>query len=94
MARRFTKMAKLSNKDIKMMDIEVKQKIADELQGLRQAVEDMRDLTYNVLSDNDVIDDSYLPDYMKMPDLSFMNVNVNVNKGRTSNGQRQAKGRR
>ena len=87
-------MAKLSNKDIKMMDIEVKQKIADELQGLRQAVEDMRDLTYNVLSDNDVIDDSYLPDYMKMPDLSFMNVNVNVNKGRTSNGQRQAKGRR
>lgn len=94
MARRFTKMAKLSNKDIKMIDIEVKQKIADELQGLRQAVEDMRDLTYNVLSDNDVIDDSYLPDYMKMPDLSFMNVNVNVNKGRTSNGQRQAKGRR
>lgn len=94
MARRFTKMAKLSNKDIKMMGIEVKQKIADELQGLRQAVEDMRDLTYNVLSDNDVIDDSYLPDYMKMPDLSFMNVNVNVNKGRTSNGQRQAKGRR
>lgn len=87
-------MAKLSNKDIKMMGIEVKQKIADELQGLRQAVEDMRDLTYNVLSDNDVIDDSYLPDYMKMPDLSFMNVNVNVNKGRTSNGQRQAKGRR
>lgn len=87
-------MAKLSNKDIKMIDIEVKQKIADELQGLRQAVEDMRDLTYNVLSDNDVIDDSYLPDYMKMPDLSFMNVNVNVNKGRTSNGQRQAKGRR
>lgn len=87
-------MAKLSNKDLKMMDVEVKQKIADELQGLRQAVEDMRDLTYNVLSDNDVIDDSYLPDYMKMPDLSFMNVNVNVNKGRTSNGQRQAKGRR
>ena len=63
-------MAKLSNKDIKMMDVEAKQKIADELQGLRQAVEDMRDLTYNVLSDNDVIDDSYLPDYMKMPDLS------------------------
>lgn len=87
-------MSKLSNKDIKMMDVEVKQKIADELQGLRQAVEDMRDLTYNVLSDNDVIDDSYMPDYMKMPDLSFMNVNVNVNKGRTSNGQRQAKGRR
>lgn len=87
-------MAKLSNKDLKMMDIEAKQKIADELQGLRQAVEDMRDLTYNVLSDNDVIDDSYLPDYMKMPDLSFMNVNVNVNKGRTSDGQRQAKGRR
>ena len=94
MARIFTKMAKLSNKDLKMMDIEAKQKIADELQGLRQAVEDMRDLTYNVLSDNDVIDDSYLPDYMKMPDLSFMNVNVNVNKGRTSDGQRQAKGRR
>ena len=87
-------MAKLSNKDLKIMDVEVKQKIADELQGLRQAVEDMRDLTYNVLSDNDVIDDSYMPDYMKMPDLSFMNVNVNVNKGRTSNGQRQAKGRR
>lgn len=87
-------MAKLSNKDIKMMDIEVKQKIADELQGLRQAVEDMRDLTYNVLSDNDVIDDSYLPDYMKMPDLSFMNVNVNVNKRKVSDGQRKTKGRR
>lgn len=87
-------MAKLSNKDIKMMDIEVKQKIADELQGLRQAVEDMRDLTYNVLSDNDVIDDSYLPDYMQMPDLSFMNLTVNVNKRKVSDGQRKTKSRR
>lgn len=87
-------MAKLSNKDIKMMDVEVKQKIADELQGLRQAVEDMRDLTYNVLSDNDVIDDSYLPDYMKMPDLSFMNLTVNVNKRKVSDGQRKTKSRR
>ena len=87
-------MAKLSNKDIKMMDVEVKQKIADELQGLRQAVEDMRDLTYNVLSDNDVIDDSYLPDYMKMPDISFMNVNVNVNNRKVSDGQRKTKSRR
>lgn len=87
-------MTKLSNKDLKMMDIEVKQKIADELQGLRQAVEDMRDLSYNVLSDNDVIDDSYLPDYMQMPDLSFMNIKVNVNKRKGNNGQRQAKGRR
>lgn len=87
-------MAKLSNKDIKMMDVEVKQKIADELQGLRQAVEDMRDLTYNVLSDNDVIDDSHLPDYMKMPDLSFMNLTVNVNKRKVSDGQRKTKSRR
>ena len=76
------------------MDVEVKQKIADELQGLRQAVEDMRDLTYNVLSDNDVIDDSYLPDYMKMPDISFMNVNVNVNNRKVSDGQRKTKSRR
>jgi len=85
-------MAKLSKKELKMIDVEAKQKIADELQGLRQAIEDLRDLTYNVLADNGVIDDSYLPDYMKMPDLSFMNANVN--KGGDSDGQRQAKGRR
>ena len=85
-------MAKLSKKELKMIDVEAKQKIADELQGLRQAIEDLRDLTYNVLADNGVIDDSYLPDYMKMPDLSFMNVNVN--KGGNSDGQRKAKGSR
>lgn len=85
-------MANLSKKELKMIDLDAKQKIADELQGLRQAIEDLRDLTYNVLADNGVIDDSYLPDYMKMPDLSFMNANVN--KGGASDGQRQAKGRR
>lgn len=85
-------MANLSKKELKMIDLDAKQKIADELQGLRQAIEDLRDLTYNVLADNGVIDDSYLPEYMKMPDLSFMNANVN--KGGASDGQRQAKGRR
>lgn len=85
-------MANLSKKELKMIDLDAKQKIADELQGLRQAIEDLRDLTYNVLADNGVIDDSYLPEYMKMPDLSFMNANVN--KGGTSDGQRKAKGSR
>lgn len=60
--------------------VEALNEIAQELKSIRMSIDEMKELAYNILADNDVIDESYLPDYMQMPDLSFLNIIVDVNK--------------
>lgn len=60
--------------------VEALNEIAQELKSIRMSIDEMKELAYNILVDNDVIDESYLPDYMQMPDLSFLNIIVDVNK--------------
>lgn len=60
--------------------VEALNEIAQELRSIRMSIDEMKELAYNILVDNDVIDESYLPDYMQMPDLSFLNIIVDVNK--------------
>lgn len=60
--------------------VEALNEIAQELKSIRMSIDEMKELAYNIMVDNDVIDESYLPDYMQMPDLSFLNIIVDVNK--------------
>lgn len=60
--------------------VEALNEIAQELKSIRMSIDEMKELAYNILVDNDVIDESYLPDYMQMPDLSFLSIIVDVNK--------------
>lgn len=60
--------------------VEALNEIAQELKSIRMSIDEMKELAYNIMVDNDVIDESYLPDYMQMPDLSFLNIIIDVNK--------------
>lgn len=67
-------------KALEQAKVEALREIAEELKSIRQSIDEMKELAYNVMIDNDIIDDTYLPDYMQMPDLSFLNIIVDVNK--------------
>ena len=67
-------------KSLEHAKIEALREIAEELKSIRQSIDEMKELAYNVMIDNDIIDDTYLPDYMQMPDLSFLNISIDVNK--------------
>lgn len=67
-------------KALEQAKVEALREIAEELKSIRQSIDEMKELAYNIMVDNDVIDESYLPDYMQMPDLSFLNIIVDVNK--------------
>ena len=67
-------------KSLEQAKVEALREIAEELKSIRQSIDEMKELAYNVMIDNDIIDDAYLPDYMQMPDLSFLNISVDVNK--------------
>ena len=67
-------------KELEQAKLEALMEIAEELKSIRQSIDEMKELAYNVMIDNDIIDDTYLPDYMQMPDLSFLNISVDVNK--------------
>lgn len=67
-------------KSLEQAKVEALNEIAQELKSIRMSIDEMKELAYNIMVDNDVIDESYLPDYMQMPDLSFLNIIVDVNK--------------
>lgn len=71
-------------KSLEQAKVEALREIAEELKSIRQSIDEMKELAYNVMIDNDIIDDTYLPDYMQMPDLSFLNISVDVNKRKVS----------